>query len=523
MKGSQRFIRLLGFGATPLLVWMALPGRFSFWPLLLVGLVPLFAVLSSARNRKSAFGRGLSSGMFFYVLQIYWIVPVLIQFGGLSWYLAVPALLLLVFYMSLYLAVFSIAFIIMERGSRFFFFLIGVPSAWVGLDWLRSWLFSGFPWMDIGYGFWSQPALLQAADLFGHYGFTFFIVLINCLIHVFVAKKFSLLQRYRGLAAVLLLTVIIGGYSLSRWHTMERRVAQVPSAIIGIVQGNIEQGQKWSPEERKRTVDNYIELSERLLVKDSPTLVLWPETALPFYPQNNELFFPVMDFVREKNLHLLTGAPWYEVEQDQKHRLIRYYNGALLMGPDGILSGLYFKSHLVPYGEYVPLNNYLPFISPLVEAAGNFTPGSIVAPLIAGDIRAGVLICFESIFADIGRGWVNSGANVLINLTNDAWYGKSSAPYQSWAMTVYRAVETRRSMVRSANTGISGLVDPFGKIQSESDIFTTWSRVVAVPLMEGKTPFVQWGYLFAPVCLGLALLIGLITMMRPRRSGKILV
>jgi apolipoprotein N-acyltransferase len=230
-----------------------------------------------------------------------------------------------------------------------------------------------------------------------------------------------------------------------------------------------------------------------------------------------------MDFVREKNLHLLTGAPWYEVEQDQNHRLISYYNGALLMGPEGILSGLYFKSHLVPYGEYVPLNNYLPFISPLVEAAGNFTPGSIEVPLIAGDIRAGVLICFESIFADIGRGWVNSGANVLINLTNDAWYGKSSAPYQSWAMTVYRAVETRRSMVRSANTGISGLVDPFGRIQSESDIFTTWSKVVAVPLMEGRTTFVQWGYLFAPVCLGLAVLIGLITMVRSRRSGKLLV
>ncbi len=219
-------------------------------------------------------------------------------------------------------------------------------------------------------------------------------------------------------------------------------------------------------------------------------------------------------------LYLLTGAPWYEVEQDQKQRLIRYYNSALLMGPDGIVSGLYFKSHLVPYGEYVPLSNYLFFLSPLVEAVGSFTPGRIEDPLVAGDIRAGVLICFESIFAGISRSWVNNGANVLINLTNDAWYGKSSAPYQSWAMTVYRAVETRRSVVRSANTGISGLIDPLGRVQSESEIFSRWSKTVDVPLMEGRTLFVQWGYLFAPICLALALFIGLAAMMRSRRPGR---
>ncbi len=299
MKRTKWFIRLLGFIATPLIAWMALPGRFSFWPLLFVCLVPLFGFLSSAGNLKRAFGRGLVSGMFFYVLQIYWIVPVLIQFGGLPWYIAVPALLLLLFYMSLYLAVFSIGFLLMERRAGFIFFLVGVPSAWVGLDWLRSWLFSGFPWLDIGYGFWSLPILLQAADLFGHYGFTFIIVLINCLIHVFVAGKFSLLQRSYGVIAVLFLAVMIGGYSLSRWDTMEKRVTGGDSAIIGIVQGNIEQGRKWSPEERKRTVDSYIELSQRLLAKDAPTLLLWPETALPFYPNNNELFFSIVDFVRK--------------------------------------------------------------------------------------------------------------------------------------------------------------------------------------------------------------------------------
>jgi len=521
MRKAERFIRLLAFTATPILAWLALPGKFSIWPLLFVCLVPLFSFLSSARNYKGAFSRGLVSGILLYLLQIYWIVPVLIQFGGLPYYLAVPALLLLVFYMSLYLAVFSAGFFLMQREGRFFFFLIGVPSAWVGLDWLRSWLFSGFPWLDIGYGFWSLPGLLQAADLFGHYGFTFVIVLVNCLIHVFVASEFSVLQRYRGVLAVLVLAALVGGYSLSRWKAIDKVVAQSPSAMIGIVQGNIEQGLKWSPAQRQRTVQNYIKLSELLLAKQSPTLVLWPETALPFYPRNNPLLFPIADFVQKRKINLLTGAPWYELEQDQNQRLINYFNGALLMGPDGTFHGSYFKSHLVPYGEYVPLNRYLPFLSPLVEAAGNFTPGSVEQPLVAGDIKAGVLICFESIFASIPRAWVDSGANVLVNLTNDAWYGKSSAPYQSWAMTVYRAVETRRSVVRSANTGISGLIDPLGRIRSESELFVTWSEAFEVPLLEERTIFVQWGYLFAPVCLGLAVLIGLFGLMRPQRRGRL--
>jgi apolipoprotein N-acyltransferase len=523
MKKAEWFIRLLGFTATPLIAWLALPGKFSIWPLLLICLVPLFRFLSSARNAKRAFVRGLTSGILFYILQIYWIVPVLIKFGGLPWYLALPALLLLVFYMSLYLALFSSGFFLMEKGGRFSFFLIGVPSAWVGLDWLRSWLFSGFPWLDIGYGFWSIPGLLQAADLFGHFGFTFIIVLVNCLVHVFIGRKFSVVQRYSGLLAVILLAALLGGYSLNRWHKIDRIVAQAPSALIGIVQGNIEQGQKWSPAQRKRTVQNYIELTEGLTTEQSPALLLWPETALPFYPRDNQLLLPLANFVQHKGIHLLTGAPWYEIEQDRTKRVISYYNAALLMSPDGTFTSSYFKSHLVPYGEYVPLNRYLPFLSPLVEAAGNFTPGRVDQPLAAGDIKAGVLICFESIFPGIGRAWVNKGANVLVNLTNDAWYGKSSAPYQSWAMTVYRAVETRRSVVRSANTGISGLIDPLGRVRSESPLFVTWSKTVDVPLMNERTFFVQWGYLFAPACLGLAVLIALFGLIRARRNGKLLV
>jgi len=197
---------------------------------------------------------------------------------------------------------------------------------------------------------------------------------------------------------------------------------------------------------------------------------------------------------------LLTGAPWYEVI-DREKKVFTFFNSALLIAPSGEFIGRYEKSHLVPFGEYVPLKPFLPFLAPLVESVGDFTPGTISRPLAWRQARLGVLICFESIFPDIARKWVKTGANVLVNLTNDAWYGKSSAPYHSLAMSVFRAVETRRSLVRAANTGISGFVDPLGRLVRQSGLFEPWAAAEEVVLLEDESLWVRGGYLFAPLCL----------------------
>jgi apolipoprotein N-acyltransferase len=429
---------------------------------------------------------------------------VLTTFGGLPLSLAVPALLLLSVYMGIYIGLFSYGFFLLLNRGPLLLYLFAVPAAWVGLDWFRSWIISGFPWMDLGYGFWSVPALLQVADLFGHYGYTFLIVLVNGVILTFLLSRFTAKERAAGVVVTVMIIVAGFLYSRDRWFDILRAIDDAPTSVIGIVQGNVEQGLKWSPEKRVLTVDTYVNLSRQLVEKSEPSLIVWPETALPFYPQGNELLTPVLDFVAGSKTPLLTGAPWYEVI-DWDRRVVNYFNSALLISESGEIGGKYYKSHLVPYGEYVPLKKYMPFLAPLVEAAGDFTPGRIEKPITSRKIKAGVLICYESIFEKIGRAWVINDANVFINLTNDAWYGKSSAPYQSWAMTIFRSVEARRSLVRSANTGISGVVDPLGRVRSQSPLFESWTDAAEVPLLTEQTIFVRGGFLFGPICAGIGI------------------
>ena len=178
------------------------------------------------------------------------------------------------------------------------------------------------------------------------------------------------------------------------------------------------------------------------------------------------------------------------------------------------MAGNIIKSHLVPFGEYVPLKRFLPFLAPLVEAVGDFSRGTIDQPLVWQEVRAGVLICFESVFPELTRSWVMAGANMLVNLTNDAWYGKSSAPQHSLAMAVFRAVETRRSLVRSANTGISAFIAPTGTIDRQSELFVPWAATSPVVLCSELTFWARYGYWFAPVCLAIGLLGGLAAVLR---------
>jgi apolipoprotein N-acyltransferase len=496
---SMRTGIIAGAG-TIFLLWLGVPGGRGVWPLLLLACVPLFVSVCRGSWRQAAFW-GLLAGVGHFLVQLYWIVFVLGHYGGLPLFLSVPALLLLCFYMAGYVVVFSLLARAFVRHFSPALSLLLLPCSWVGLDFLRSFLFSGFPWMDLGYGFAEVPLLFQSADIWGHYGLTFVIVLLNTFLSLLILNSFNKQAAVRLALPICLLLLLIGSYSGWRWQQMEHRIGQAESMNVAVVQGNVDQGQKWDPARQGITVQGYIEKSRQVMnQKPEPELLVWPETALPFYPVAHPLLEPVASFVRDEQVMLLTGSPWYTRERSQPEN-IRFFNSSLLFDTQGDIVARTSKSHLVPFGEYVPLKEFLPFLAPLIEAVGDFIPGKIENPPACKKARIGVLICFESIFPDISRKWVDAGANLLVNMTNDAWYGRSSAPHQTLAMTRLRAVETRRAIVRSANTGFSAFIDPLGRLQRLSPLFVSWAAVENVPIMEDDTLFIRGGYLFAPACL----------------------
>lgn len=510
-SGLSRWFLPAAALSSALLLFCAMPGYIGWWWLLFVALVPLlYAALYLSPLRSGCMG--MLAGFVYNLLTLHWIVVVLGRYGGLPPWLSVPALVLLSLYMGMYLALFC--FLLSWLAGRSWqkersvaSLVWSAPVLWVGFDYLRSIVFTGFPWLDLGYGLYSKPLLIQAADLGGHYLLSFALVLANGLIVSIIDRQRSAVHwNIRFERRILLMAccflVFVFGYSMVRYRIMPSLYRNTLLAKVAIIQGNISQDQKWSPENKQKTVAVYEDLTRQAIGERTTELVVWPETALPFYPQQDKLSERVDKLVRTENVYLLTGAPWFTVDSGGGKKEIQYLNSALLLDQNGVIRGTNAKQHLVPFGEYVPLRHVLPFLAPLVENVGDFTAGTSSTPLSLGKyLQLGVLICFESIFPEIARDEVASGANLLVNLTNDAWYGRTSAPHQSLAMSVFRAVETKRSLVRAANTGVSVLVDPAGNILKKTDLFRAGFLTGHIPVLEKGTVFVRSGYRFGAVCL----------------------
>ncbi len=486
---------------TSLLLYLSSPGPgygFVAW----IAVFPLLVICKIEKVRSAVFW-GFIAGFIYYLGLLYWIVIVLGRYGGLSLWLTVPALILLAGYMAVYTAFFAW---LMSRTMTCIPPVWSAPLIWVGLDFLRNRLFSGFPWQDIGYSQYLYPRVIQVADIAGHQGISFLIIMVNAFLFTIIFyekdhktglfktrrktyKRHHLLPAFGILSAAVIYNIISYQHYIAPGRS--------PVAGIALVQGNIKQDQKWLPENRRHALKTYLKLSKKILANKSVDLLVWPETALPFSPRHDPLYSELLlDLYIDNGTNLLTGAPVYQID-DKK---ITIYNSALLITESGIRDR-YDKQHLVPFGEYIPLANILPFPGPLVETMGNFSSGSSSMPLTAGRIKAGVLICYESIFPELARQEVREGANLLVNITNDAWFGRSSAPVQHFSMAVLRAVENRRSLARCANTGISGFIDPAGRIVSRTPLFTTCSLEAEMALMDKITFFNRYGCHFPLLCL----------------------
>jgi len=269
---------------------------------------------------------------------------------------------------------------------------------------------------------------------------------------------------------------------------------------VSVVQGNISQDKKWDIKFQREVIDTYKRLSLSVLPA-SPDIIVWPETALPFiFNYDKNLTQDVISFQKESGTYLLLGSM---VAKDAD----RLTNSAVLLSPDGEITSVYDKIHLVPYGEYVPLRKFFPFIEKITAGIGDFLPGKDPAVMQTPFAKIGNLICYEIIFPGLVREFVDNGANALVTITNDAWFGRTAAPYQHFSMAVFRAVENRVPVVRAANTGISGFIDNRGRIINKSDIFVEAAMTEAISAGNEKSFYTKHGDVFAWFCAACALLL----------------
>jgi len=513
MTRKNRFpIQVLLAITSGLLLFLASPGLHTRGICAFFGLVPLFLAMRQTQRASHAALLGLIAGLFWYIPLLYWIVIVLGTYGYMPLFLTLSALFLLALYMSIYLSVWGVLcwrWGIADKNLLFF-----APTLWVGLDYLRSFLFTGFPWQDLAYSQYQNTWLLQSADLVGHHGISFLLVFCNMLLVRCWFEVSRLSGKAAGsqgrslrplLPAVFLILAVIG-YNSFRMLEMKEKLATSRHETVTVIQGNIEQGQKWRPESLLSTVKTYTDLTRLAARRKKAALVVWPETAIPFYPVNHplarNLIFPLL---KKYDLSVLTGAPYHYYNPERGKEIL--YNRALLLDSTGATNQSYDKQHLVPFGEYIPLRAILPAFSPVVQTMMDFSSGQNLSPISCRNIRIGVLICFESIFPDLARRQVKNGAQLLVNMTNDAWFGRSIAPAQHFSMAVLRSVENRRSLARAANTGISGFIDPLGRIIETSAIFESSTLTASLPILNGRTFFVDYGFYFAPGCLLFSLLL----------------
>jgi apolipoprotein N-acyltransferase len=478
-----------------------------------VAFIPFFFAVYG-ESPKTAFWLGAVMGLVFFGGTVYWVTNSIHFYGHIPLLPASLITLLLCAYLALYPAVFGAAVVAVRRNYPDLMFLT-VPALWTALELARTYVFSGFPWALLGYSQHSLLPVIQMADITGVYGVSFLIVFVNTALMEFLLDR----KKYY----LPIMTAVVVGAVLTYGFMQLREPEGRGSIKVSVVQGNIEQDKKWDTAYQADVIATYTRLTKEAL-RDRPDLVIWPETATPFYfggggKENIALTADLRKFVRMNNTALLFGSPTYEVRPG---RVVRLRNSAFFVTRSGAVEAMYHKLHLVPFGEYVPLKSVLFFVEKMVQAIGDFRAGKeyTVVAIQNGQsagrpVKLSTVICYEIIFPDLVRRFVDRGASVMTTITNDAWFGRTSAPYQHFTMAVFRAVENRVPVARAANTGVSGFIDAKGRVIEKSHIFTETYLTQTLTPGNRKTLYTQYGDVFAYACSLLAFV-----MLIPSRQGR---
>lgn len=456
----------------------------------------MFAVAPTGRAVSSsrAFLLGVTTGLVYFAGTLYWLVDTMRLHGDLPLPIAIPIAGLLVAYLAIYPGVFAL---LLAGGVRRFGVagLWFAPAVWVATEWLRGTVGPGFPWVPLGASQATVLPVVQLTSVTGVYGVSALLALVS------TAAVVATLSRSRGTRVVVtaVVSVLVGVVGWGAWRVADGRLLEMGEPLrVGLVQGAIPQDQKWDPQYSGTIVTSYLALSREVIARGAQ-LVIWPEASTPFPLESSlPMAAPIRRLAAESRTPFIIGSDQIEPGGDGPDR---YYNAAVLIGSDGQSRQWYRKIRLAPFGEYVPLKSLLFFVGPLVEKVSDFTPGSDAVVLDANGRRISVAICYESVYPSLARQFVANGSTLLATITNDAWFGRTSAPYQHFELGAVRAVEEGRFVVRAANTGISGAVDPYGRVIVTTPLFEPAALTVDVRLLTGRTIYSRTGDIVVWVAL----------------------
>ncbi len=499
--GSSALSGALLFACFPLINW-----SFLVW----VACTPLLLAVAAERRWGRGFWLGYLSGAIFLAGSCYWFVSVMQGYGGLSFLVAAGVLVLFVIIFASFYGVFGLVESLIARRSVTFALVLS-PFLWVALELARTYMITGFPWNLLGYAV-RPVGLEQMATVTAVYGLSFVAVSTSALLGWVVLRP----AKRAGWVALAVWIAALGVGD----RLLQPPPLKLATDVAILVQPNIPLGEAamdtWIPWENPAPLNSLVQKSVEAAKESggtasNPPLVVWPETSAPFLFTRDPIFRNALESMAKRaNAYIISGTATF-LGNGNSHP----QNSAVLLAPDGRLLLQYAKIHLVPFGEYVPWWAFPGKVGKITAQVGDFVPGKHVEVAQTPEGAVGIFICYEAIFPQLVRKFAAEGANVLVNISDDGWYGDSSAPFQHFEMARFRAIENRRYLLRGTNNGITAIVDPYGRVRREiprnqEGILTGHFRYVSK-----KTFYTEHGDVFAWLCVAVAAGVVIALMLKP--------
>jgi apolipoprotein N-acyltransferase len=473
-----------------ILLWLSFPG-FSWFPLAWIALIPLMISIIGATPLKAGL-LGIITGLIAYTGITYWIVPTVYTATG-SLIQTILCQAVLSVYLSLFIALWAYLIRAVDIKPSLLRFSLFSAALWIAFEYFRSWLFGGFPWVLLGYSQWKFLSLIQLAEYTGVFGISFLIVVVNTSI-------LRLLTTKRALPFVGLLFVFAAVGVLGKVLYISNTTSSPPYIKVAVLQGNVDQYQKFDAAYQSEIIETYTTIA-RQAARTKPDIIIWPETSVPgVLPRDPALYSWVSSLSRETGAYNIVGSIYNNGGKD-------YYNSSILFGTEGEILGWHKKNHLVPFGEYIPFRKYLAPFFKIFNEMGDLTKGTQPDLLPVKSVLISSIICSENFFGSLVRRFVRKGGEVVVSQTNDAWYLNTSAAMQHFVMNVFRAVENRRTVIVAGNTGVSGIIEPNGRVSAQLPEHERAFLAATVSPSKVKTFYTIFGDWFALLCVAYALLI----------------